>query len=322
MITEQQFEQATRYISGNMTADEQKQFEQLLLEHSELSKEVQLLQQVWSSDFLSNTTPDDQQASEWKKLQPKLKKAPTPIFNLNSTWVRVAAAIILALSFFSIFIFQTEEASFVVTKTESGETKDILLPDGSTVELKPASQLSFSADSFHLGFRTVYLSGTARFSVQRNEAHPFKVQTRQQIVEVLGTVFTVKETEPFVMVSVESGKVGFRLKQQPKETQSIITAGLFSISTGDEIPSEPEVLNQAPISEVNGRLSIRDVELSVVIRELSAMYKAEIILDKKELETIKVSGFFASGNIEGILQSIAGSSGLTLTNKNQQWILK
>ena len=74
--------------------------------------------------------------------------------------------------------------------TPKGGNYQIILPDGSNVTLNAASSLTFPT-SFKGPERTVILDGEAYFEVTKNAEMPFKVQSGQQVVEVLGTHFDV-----------------------------------------------------------------------------------------------------------------------------------
>lgn len=76
---------------------------------------------------------------------------------------------------------------------------------GSQLDLAPASAIEV-----HLlrQRRSVRLSGGAvRFDVAADAARPFEVLTREARIEVVGTVFTVRDRGGAVSVSVEHGKV-------------------------------------------------------------------------------------------------------------------
>src|SRR6185437_8912270 len=73
--------------------------------------------------------------------------------------------------------------------TSTGEQRRIALPDGSSIDLNTQSHLRvrFSAAS-----RDVELvSGEAVFKVQHNASNPFRVHTRNSVVQDMGTEFAV-----------------------------------------------------------------------------------------------------------------------------------
>ena len=75
--------------------------------------------------------------------------------------------------------------------TPKGTSYSLELPDGSTVQLNSGSSLKLKSD-FNKQSREVNLSGEAYFDVAHNKNKPFKVQTKDYQIQVLGTQFNVK----------------------------------------------------------------------------------------------------------------------------------
>ena len=98
--------------------------------------------------------------------------------------------------------------AFVDQYNKSDTAADVLLPDGSHVQLSPASKLRFEKNNF-LSNREISLEGEAFFDVQKDAAHPFIVNTKSMVTKVLGTSFIVKEfnTDKTASVIVKTGRV-------------------------------------------------------------------------------------------------------------------
>jgi hypothetical protein len=84
----------------------------------------------------------------------------------------------------------------------------VVLPDGSRVLLNAASSLTYPT-TFTGNERKVELTGEAYFEVAHNAAKPFRVYSKSQIVEVLGTHFNINtyDDEPAVKTTLLEGKV-------------------------------------------------------------------------------------------------------------------
>lgn len=74
--------------------------------------------------------------------------------------------------------------------TRNGETREIILPDGSRITLNAGSVLIYP-ESFSDAERTVFLSGEAIFEVTHDSSHPFVVNTSDIDIRVHGTTFNV-----------------------------------------------------------------------------------------------------------------------------------
>ncbi|WKN29571.1 FecR domain-containing protein [Porifericola rhodea] len=104
--------------------------------------------------------------------------------------------------------------------TQSGEQKQINLPDGSVVHLNHQSSLRFSQTSFGRQQRKVKLLGEAFFEVQKDSLRPFIVETEKLSTRVLGTSFNVHTVDGHYAVAVASGAVEVQAKVKG-ETQKL-----------------------------------------------------------------------------------------------------
>lgn len=129
--------------------------------------------------------------------------------------LKYAAVIFLpiALCLGTWFIASNQMASQAMLAechVENGQTKVLLLSDGTQVRLNAGSSL-FYPQRFSRLFsrRDVYLDGEAHFDVAKNSSQPFIVHVGNLKVKVLGTHFNVKAypAEELVTTTLEQGKV-------------------------------------------------------------------------------------------------------------------
>lgn len=99
------------------------------------------------------------------------------------------------------------------------------MPDHSQVWLAANANLTYATD-FNEN-RTLTLTGEAYFEVERDEKHPFIVNTDFGKVEVLGTAFNVNASDKSTTVSVEHGKVAV----ENKSGKVLLTAGQSTVAT-------------------------------------------------------------------------------------------
>ncbi|MGV6943496.1 FecR family protein [Sphingobacterium kyonggiense] len=85
----------------------------------------------------------------------------------------------------------SDPIAFHEFNTPKGTSYSLELPDGSTVQLNSGSSLKLKSD-FNRQSREVNLSGEAYFDIAHNKNKPFKVQTKDYQIQVLGTQFNVK----------------------------------------------------------------------------------------------------------------------------------
>ena len=112
---------------------------------------------------------------------------------------------------YSVNPFQGEQFALIAYNTLStskAEQYQLLLPDSSRVWLNAASSLTFPT-RFKGNSRTVELTGEAYFEVAHHKNVPFRVITKEQEIEVLGTHFNVNsyDNENSVKTTLLEGKV-------------------------------------------------------------------------------------------------------------------
>ena len=138
--------------------------------------------------------------------------------------VAAAAAIILLFGSGQFFLRPKIISSNLVEKTNNTNLPmTIPLDDGSTVWLKPKSQLVYD-QAFAPEIRKVYLKGEARFDVTTDSLRPFIVETDDLQTKVLGTVFNIRAlpNQETTEVILFEGKVAVSLKEKKEETPAII----------------------------------------------------------------------------------------------------
>ncbi|MET6998034.1 FecR family protein [Chitinophaga defluvii] len=99
-------------------------------------------------------------------------------------------------------------ATWQTIKNETGNTRKLVMPDGTAIWLTPYSTLSYNIPYGTIS-RKVQLEGEAYFEVAPDEQHPFTVYTGNITTRVLGTTFNIEAyaAEPAIRVSLTSGKV-------------------------------------------------------------------------------------------------------------------
>ncbi len=103
---------------------------------------------------------------------------------------------------------------------ESQSNRLIKLPDGSTVQLGPASKIRYPPE-FSADRREVFLTGEATFDIKRQTEQPFLVYANGTVTRVLGTRFIVQALSQSsrVFVKVLSGKVSVLSQKEWQRAQ-------------------------------------------------------------------------------------------------------
>lgn len=172
---------------------------------------------------------------------------------------------------------QTENTSIAynTVETPAGGKYQVNLPDGTRVWLNSSSALRFPA-MFSGDTRDVELTGEAYFDVSSNKSRPFRVKSKDQVVEVLGTQFNinsypeegaVKTTliEGSVKVHYQDKVVMLNPGQQFQSTAASTTIKTVPVDT-DEVTSWKD-----------GYFMFKNEDIHSVMRKISRWYDVEVV---------------------------------------------
>lgn len=212
----------------------------------------EMLQDLWEQSPSEITASTH---SEWKTLQRRLSVIPVRQRSLPfyHQWLKYAAVIVLMIMTAGITYWTTShfksarDVRMAQIFVPYGESKEVLLPDGSKVWVDAGSLLVYPADFTGIDTRTVYLTGEASFSVRKNPEQPFIVKTTYLDVQALGTVFTVEAypSDSCSMATLEEGSV------------------LVSVNDGNIEPALLKPDQQLVYSHSRHTLQIRQVDASL-----------------------------------------------------------
>jgi len=169
-----------------------------------------------------------------------------------------------------------ENIAYNTISTQKGGQYQVILPDGTKVWLNAASSLKYP-EAFAGKQRLVVLTGEAYFEVTKNKTMPFRVQSQNQNVEVLGTHFninsylddnTVKTTLLEGSVKVSNLKFSKILKPGEQAISGIGEQASIKIATAIDTDDET--------AWKNGLFQFNDSELKVILNQLERWYDVKI----------------------------------------------
>lgn len=229
----------------------------------------------------------------------------------------VCAALLFNHRTFLSFLKPPEVQGVIPLETKSFYKNDgavplqIRLADGSTVVLKPASEIRV-ADNFGKATREVNLKGEAFFRVAHDTKRPFLVYSNGVVTRVLGTCFNVKayENDREVTVAVKSGKVSVYASKgstSPHLTQAeevVLTPNQqviyhrFREVVSKQLVPEPEII--LPDSDLF-RMQFDNTEVVEIFKVLEENYGVEIRYEAADLKHCRLT---TSMSDEGLYERI------------------
>jgi len=172
-----------------------------------------------------------------------------------------------------------------VSTPKGGQFK-IILPDGSLVWLNADSQLKFPS-AFIGADRKVELEGEAYFEVAKNKSLPFKVITRKEEIEVLGTHFNVNSygEEETSSIALLEGKVKVAISSTDFD---FLAPGQQAVVKNGSMTIHPVNLSEA-VAWKNGEFMFNDENMKSVMQKIARWYDIEMVL-APQLENISIWG--------------------------------
>lgn len=199
---------------------------------------------------------------------------------------------------------------FNTIETPKGGQYQIHLPDGTKVWLNAATKLKYPLNFIGAKERRVELDGEAYFEVAKDKAHPFRVMSSGQQVEVMGTHFnvnayanenTTKTTllEGAVRVSaLSNGKNKGNEFLKPGQ-QAVLGANRLNVIAVDA---------EAETAWKNGRFTFVDEPIESIMRKVARWYDVEIVYKGNMHEKVFAGTVSRYDNIEKLLNTIASTN--------------
>lgn len=211
---------------------------------------------------------------------------------------------------------QTEKIQMLSMETPRGGQYEATLPDGTHVWLNAASEIRFPS-KFTGNNRTVELSGEAYFEVSHDRSKPFRVVSRGQQIEVLGTHFNINTyaDEPSTKTTLLEGSVRV-VSGSSSDAGSSEPDGAVVLK-----PGEQSVLrnNTIKVSKVdaddavawkNGLFVFQDEPLESIMRRVARWYDVEVVYQGADKNKQFFGGVSRFDNISSLLQMLESTKGV------------
>lgn len=227
----------------------------------------------------------------WGALDGISRPRPRKKRRLGST-VALIAAVALA------FVFSTatvDQQQF----TKIGETRQLVLADGSVIEIDAATEL-----------RVEYTLWRRRITLERGQAlfkvapgmRPFEVRAGKGTLRDIGTTFNVLEDQGKVTVSVEEGAVEISLDSASRKL--LLNGGQQATYGADEISAAKAISPQTVEAWLGNRWVFEDASLGEIARQINRQHERPVSLADASLDNYRVSGVFDRTDRAGLLKAL------------------
>lgn len=225
-----------------------------------------------------------------------------------SRWFAAAAvaAVCVGVYFFLDYRGPVAEGSFV---TAAGDQRELRLSDGSTITLNTRSEVSVDIGR---DYRLVRLSqGEARFTVAKDAARPFIVDTGAARVRAIGTAFDVRVTDTQLAVTLVEGRVEVapRAADPAQPHQAVILHAGQQLAL--DLTSGKQQVRQVSLERANAwlrrQLIFDALPLSEAVEEANRYLSRPVVIEDPSLATMRISGVVRAGSTESFVGSLESS---------------
>jgi transmembrane sensor len=328
----------SKYLADNISMEEMKQLlEYLRHGHGE---ELQFaidnaLQDGRFSSLAEKGRPDIifkniMRAAETSELELKAVNEnyvfPKRIFPVSARWAAAVIAIIFALG--GYFVFKNPGNANIAQQLKSpgnyatAFTRNLSLPDGSTVVLKANSTLEYPP-VFSGATREVSLTGEAYFDIRHDDKKLFIIHTGTVKTTVLGTAFNIKALPGTsqVTVSVARGKV--KVENETKIIAVLLRDQQVVYSTATTTITQKQVNTNKIITDWTTQdMVFESVPMGEIMQTLDRRYDVNIIIKSPALLQCQVKvSFSGTETLKNVLAALCTLTNSTLTEDGKGGML-
>lgn len=174
---------------------------------------------------------------------------------------------------------KNQQLTYNTVATPRGGQLSVVLPDGTKAMLDAASSIKYPVD-FIGNERKVEVTGQVYFEVIHDAAKPFRVITKGQVIEDIGTKFNIDayDDEQAIKTTLVEGavRVSNPGAQTPVETAGIILKpGQQTLLQNNKL-TVSDVNTEEVIAWRNGYFSLNDENIGSIMRKLSRWYDIQV----------------------------------------------
>ena len=286
-----------------------------------------------AKEFLLNATIVDkdmttgQQQRIWQAIEEQLKLVNRkPVYRLN--WLKIAAIILLTAGIGLIAHYVSTNEREI--KTTYAEIRHIELPDHSKITLNANSSIRYSNNWSSKQPREVWLTGEAYFEVNHLHKGTAAIESGERFIvhadgvdiEVLGTAFNVNNRHEVAKITLTSGKIELKFKDQ-NIPNVVMQPGEFVSYRDGETRIEKKTENPRQASSWKEHQWVFN---KTSLKEVLQLLKDNFGLDAKVEDTTlfqqTISGSISSDNSQILLNGLSTLMDIKIEQKEKTLYLK
>lgn len=320
------------YLSGNITANDEKMLKQWIDESPENKHYFLQQQEIWTSYINEKEKNLYDKDKAYDRFQMRVNEATEDshkrLYHIPKIW-RYAAVIAVMIGITYFAYDQGSEKvkrAFADIQVEApmGSHTKLYLPDGTMVWLNAGSKMVYS-QGFGVDDRRVTLEGEAYFEVKHEEDLPFTVESKNLKVKVLGTKFNFQDykDDSEAIVTLNKGRIQLS-NLLNKEDDIILSPDQRIVLDKSNGSMKKENTTAANAKDwVEGNLFFDEILLGDIVKRLERSYNVDIIIRNVELRNYRFYGNFTKReqNIKDVMDALSETGRIHYTMKNRTIII-
>lgn len=320
----------SRLDSGELSQDDRRALREWLAQDPQHKLALKDMAAMWHDmDFLLNPVSGSRNEQGENKIG--LLASMVALWGIKRpVMVMMSLMCVLGFVLWSSPDHKVTENAFYATAI--GKQQLELLSDGSRAHLNTNSVIEVE---FTKRLRVVRLmQGEAMFDVVHDPSRPFVVYAGNRVVQAIGTAFVVRLESENIYVAVTDGQVQLSKREESLAQNSTTAVGeqeVVLVSKGEGVKVHDGVSGSAPkpvdtnefnrrLSWTRGQLVFENERLEQVIKEISRYVPRKIVIEDPELRDIRISGRFALGDTEALLEAMEVSFDIETRHRENEVI--
>jgi len=304
-----------KFFEGSATPEEKEQIKTWIESSDENKSQLIKERAIFDAIILS------------PQIDEKLVKRKTPVRKIVLECIKVAAIALIAILISNIynnkaFIDIDNNMAMNTITVPMGQRANLRLPDQTDVWLNSRSNIEYPA-YFTDNFREVKLDGEAYFEVTKKDDVPFKIETKDYFINVLGTKFNVESysnSDQFSLALME-GSVEIIYKNNAQEQLVLLPSQKVTCVEGKLVVSPIEDYDEYRWRE--GLICFKEISFADLMKKFENHYDVKIVIENKSIEDKVFTGKFRiTDGVENALKILLKESNYYLTRESNTIYLR
>ncbi|GLK73854.1 FecR domain-containing protein [Ancylobacter dichloromethanicus] len=293
------------------------------LDGSALSEDETRALRSWLAEAPDHRAAFDEASSTWRELS-LLRQDPGPLRDwlparrqrrAGRRATGIGAVVALAVLAAGMARFHFGDPWLLAAadyRTAPGELRTVILDDGSSVELGPASAIAIDFDDTERRVR--FLAGEVYFAAAPRtaaEPRPFVVEAAGGTTTALGTQFVIEEAGAGADVLAIEHRVEVALQHDGPRQGVVLSPGQEVRYTPDGGMGQVRTRDlEAATAWRRGMLVFNGAPLRHVVETLNRYRRGRIVILDGALAQRRVSGVFATGDLGDAIETMTSELGI------------